>query len=111
MSGEPGALVAIPFPYTDLQTTKRRPVVVVTPPDRHGDFIALAVTSVPIPENAVAIETADLSEDTRPKPSWVRYDKVFTLNEGIIVKQYRRLAPGTYSRVQDGFCRYVGCNR
>ncbi|MEQ6886631.1 type II toxin-antitoxin system PemK/MazF family toxin [Salicola sp. Rm-C-2C1-2] len=110
MSGEPGSLVAIPFPYTNLQTAKRRPVVIITPPDRHGDFIALAVTSAPTPENAVAIKTSDLSEGALPKPSWIRYDKVFTLSEGIIVKQYGRLASETYSRVQEGFCHYLGCS-
>ena len=43
---KPGDLVGIPFPYSDLTTKKRRPVLVLTAPDRHGDFMGLAVTSV-----------------------------------------------------------------
>ena len=46
MTCEPGDLVVIPYPYSDLSASKKRPVLVVTAPDRHGDFIALAVTSV-----------------------------------------------------------------
>ncbi len=40
----PHDLVLIPFPYADLGSSKKRPVLVLTNPDRHGDFIALAVT-------------------------------------------------------------------
>lgn len=45
MTCRPGDLVLIPFPYSDLNAAKKRPVLVLTAPDRHGDFIALAVTS------------------------------------------------------------------
>ena len=55
MSFSPADLVGIPFPYSDLKTEKRRPVLVMTPPDRRGDFICAAVTSVFTPELAVAI--------------------------------------------------------
>ena len=53
MSYNPGDLVGIPFPYSDLKTEKRRPVIVHE--DRHGDFVCAAVTSVSTPEFAVAI--------------------------------------------------------
>ncbi len=43
---QPGDLVMVPFPFSDLRTHKKRPVLVLTRPDSRGDFIALAITSV-----------------------------------------------------------------
>ncbi len=41
MIAEPGAIVAIPFPFSDLTTRKRRPVLVLSEVDRFGDSAAL----------------------------------------------------------------------
>lgn len=38
-------LVLVPFPFTDLSTGKRRPVLCLTNADGFGDFLAAAVTT------------------------------------------------------------------
>jgi mRNA interferase MazF len=38
MNVKPGEIVGIPFPYTDMSTKKKRPVLVFTKPDQRGDF-------------------------------------------------------------------------
>lgn len=40
---EAGALVLLPFPYSDVSASKRRPVLALTRPDEYGDFIGMAV--------------------------------------------------------------------
>ena len=45
----------MPFPFTDLSTVKRRPVLAVTAADSYGDFIAIPVTSRPQAEHGLAI--------------------------------------------------------
>ena len=42
---EAGELVVVPFPFTDLSSAKRRPVLALTAPDTQGDFIGCPVTS------------------------------------------------------------------
>lgn len=41
---ERGVLLLVPFPFTNLSATKRRPVLLLTNADGYGDFIALPVT-------------------------------------------------------------------
>ena len=55
-----GDLLLVPFPFTDLSATKRRPVVALTSPDSYGDFIALPVTSRPQAENGIPIAPSEL---------------------------------------------------
>lgn len=111
MACKPGDLVLIPFPFSDLQSAQKRPVMVLTPPDRHADFIGLAVTSVAQPSDSLPIETADLAEGTLPKACWIRLDKVFTLSESSIVKTFGTVSPQTLQRVLQGLCSVVGYAR
>lgn len=91
MTCSPGDLLLIPSPFSDLQTTKRRPVLALTSPDRHGDFIGLAVTSVPqLPPN-IQIDAAQLATGSLPRVSWVRVDKVFTMDHRMMIKKLGRL--------------------
>ena len=48
-----GDLALVPFPFTDLSSAKRRPVLVLADPDGYGDFVAVAVTSRPHHCNAI----------------------------------------------------------
>ena len=110
MTCKPGDLVGIPFPYSDLSTKKRRPVLVVTIPDRHGDFMGLAVTSVETEDSAVAIVEGDMETGNLPRRSWIRYDKLFTLSSESVLKTYGSIKDYLRQTVMEDLCRYVGCD-
>lgn len=102
-------IVGIPFPYSDLSTRKRRPVLALTRPDSRGDFISLPVTSVQTECRALCIKSESLKEGDLPKISWVRCDKVFTLSSFLVNKKYGRLQDDVFRRIMDKFCTCVGC--
>jgi mRNA interferase MazF len=110
MMCKPGDLVGIPFPYSNLTTRKRRPVLVMTSPDRHGDFMGLAVTSVETEESAVALVQEDMIAGSLPRNSWIRYDKIFTLSTEIVAKTYGVIKDELRVTVMDDLCRYIGCD-
>jgi mRNA interferase MazF len=85
--------------------------MVLTSPDRHEDFIGLAVTSVEHKQAAVQIGPANLIHGTLPKPCWIRFDKVFTLSESSIVKTFGAVSPQTIRAVLQGLCSVVGYAR
>ena len=82
-----GSIAVIPFPYSDLTATKRRPVLLLTAPDSYGDFIAMAVTSQPGHADNMAILQSMMESGTLPKASFIRTDKVVSLNQSLIVKE------------------------
>jgi mRNA interferase MazF len=98
----------IPFPYSDMSAAKRRPVLALTSPDHHGDFICLAITSVPTPEHAIQIGDASLVQGALPKTSWVRVDKIFTLESSRIRKVFGSVQPQVLKQVLDALCARVG---
>jgi mRNA interferase MazF len=106
---KPGDIVLIPFPYSDLSSEKKRPVVVVTAPDRFGDFVAAGITSVEQPENAVELEVGSLLNGRLPKRSWVRTDKLFTLSTGNVVKHFGVLKPSAFQTMMSSICQTIGC--
>lgn len=105
----PGDIVLIPFPYTDLATTKRRPVLVLRPPDAFGDVLAAAVTSQAGHEDAITLTQADFLEGFLPKPSYVRTSKLYTFNERVIARRFGTLTPMAFTRAQDAICTMLGC--
>ncbi len=89
-----GDVVLVPFPFTDLSSTKTRPAVVVNVSGFErstGDFIAALVTSTP---QATPFDCAlqDWQQARLLSPSWVRA-KLVTPSPSLV-----RYRPGRLSR-------------
>ena len=74
-----GDVVLLPFPFTDLTTTKQRPAVVISTDAfnaRQRDMIVLAITSqVPatLSPDDFRLSTEDQQAARLPKPSIVKW--------------------------------------
>jgi mRNA interferase MazF len=81
---EPGTVVLVRFPFTNLESAKKRPALVVNPAGyakRYGDVAVLALTSQPQPESFLALDhwqSAGLLGPTWIKPS------LFCVHESVI---------------------------
>lgn len=105
----PSDIVLLPFPFTDLSTTKRRPVLVLGEADGRGDFLAVQLTSQAGHDGAVLISSTDLVLGTLPKATWLRPEKVFTLNISLIALRAGRLTPEAFRRCRAAICAALGC--
>jgi mRNA interferase MazF len=103
---ERGDLLLVPYPFSDLSATKRRPVLVLTTPDRYGDFIALPVTSRPQTEHGLPVAAADLMTGSLPAASWIRTDRIVTLNISLVVKTVGRISERAVA--VERFCAHIG---
>lgn len=110
MSGtplEPGEIVLVPFPFTDLTARKTRPALVMTVQDYNAlspDVILCAITSnLANSAHSVLISNDDLERGDIPKPSRVKVDKVVTLQQSTIRKRLARLKPAAMAHVMREF--------
>ena len=105
---ERGDLLLVPFPFTDLSAAKRRPVLAITSADSYGDFVALPVTSRPQTVHGVALNAADLLSGSLPAASWIRTNRVVTLNSGLVVKSLGRVSETVVATAVAQLCTYIG---
>lgn len=99
---EQGNIVLIPVPFTDLSSSKRRPVIIIssnTYNRRSTDMIVIAMTSNPaqLPYSFI-ITTTDLAEGTLNRPGIVRVDKIYTLAQSLAVRVFGKVKPETVER-------------
>ena len=89
---EAGSIVLVPFPYTDLSASKKRPVLLLTDTHVRGDFIAMALTSKSQTDHAVAIAGGPMPlGGALVTDSWGRTDKIITLRQTVVVKVMGRV--------------------
>ena len=111
MTFERGDLLLVPFPFTDLSAAKRRPVLALTAPDGYGDFIALPVTSRPQAEFGLPLAPTDLARGRLPAPSWIRTDRIFTLNASLVVKVVGHVSERAIVAAVERFCAHIGFSK
>lgn len=96
-----GAVVLVPFPFSDLSASKRRPAVVLAAAGR-GDWILCQVTSNPYGDPlAIQLNVSDFSAGSRQAVSYARPGKLFTANTTLIVAEIGTLTTSAFSTVVD----------
>jgi mRNA interferase MazF len=80
-----GDVVVIPFPFSDLSQSKRRPAVVIAQLDG-DDAILCQITSKNVSDNySLPIDDADFLSGTLNQPSNIRPNRLFTADSHIIL--------------------------
>jgi mRNA interferase MazF len=85
-----GDIVLVPFPFTDLSSSKRRPALVISPDtfnDQMEDVVVAAITSQLTNEYAVTIDQSDCVDGILPKTSVLKLAKVFTIHSTLVIKK------------------------
>ena len=100
---EQGDVVLIPVPFTDLSSSKRRPVIVVSCNaynEATADMIVVAMTSNPAPAPySFTITSSDLAQGSLNRPGTVRVDKIYALSQNLIATKFGRVDSATLDRI------------
>ena len=96
-----GAVVLVPFPFSDLSHAKRRPAVVLADVGR-GDRLLCQITSNPYGDAvAVPLDTAAFARGSLEVQSYARPGKLFTASGDLIVAEVGALTPDALKRIVD----------
>jgi mRNA interferase MazF len=102
-----GDIVVLPFPYSDLSASKRRPAMVLT--DLTGDDIILCqLTSQFVKDNyAIALDSSEFKKGSLNKPSNIRPNRLFTAEKSIITRKVGTVKPEVFEKVVDKLCKII----
>ena len=96
-----GTVVLVPFPFSDLSSSKRRPAVVLADVGR-GDWVLCQVTSNPYGDpRALELTDSDFSTGSLRTLSYARPGKLFTANRSLIVSQIGALTAEAFEGILD----------
>ena len=109
ISFEQGEIVFVPFPFTDLSSIKKRPVLILSATEynrRSADFISCGITSnIKNVDYSILIESTDLARGSLPQPSRIKVNTVFTLEKSIAIKSFGKVKENIMKKVKEEFHR------
>jgi mRNA interferase MazF len=104
---EQGEIIIVPFPFSDLRSIKRRPVLVLSKKsdnETFDDIITCGITSnMKDSKYSVLIENRNLDKGQIPTKSKIKVDKLFTLDKRIVEKSVGMINKETFNKVKKEF--------
>ena len=93
MMHKQGEIVLVPFPYSDLSGSKRRPVLIVSNDTYNASFpdaiVAVITSKTTKPDiYSLTLEGQDLGIGQLPESSLIRVHKLFTIEQSRIIKRF-----------------------
>lgn len=88
----PGDIVLVRFPFTDLTATKQRPALLINRINYskiYGDFVLMPLTSQPQTESQLALK--QWRQAGLPKPTWIK-PIIGTLSRHLVIRVLGPLA-------------------
>jgi mRNA interferase MazF len=96
-----GAIVLVPFPFSDLSQAKIRPAVVLADAGR-GDWILCQVTSNPYGDSqAISLPESVFASGSLRIASYARPGKLFTASQALMVSNVGVLQGDTLKKIVD----------
>jgi len=95
-----GEVVVLPFPQTDLQPGKRRPALVIA--DLSGDDVILCQITTQSRRDgySVALTSSDFESGRLNVDSFIRPNRLFTIDRSLIVYTAAKVRPSKIDEVR-----------
>jgi len=106
-------IVLCEFYFSDLKTSKKRPVLVFKDNLPYDDFVGIPISSQlrQLHADEITIKPTDFTEGGIPKISKLILRKPFVISKTAVVKKYGTLNQEAFKRYQQLFCQYFHCGK
>lgn len=96
-----GDVVLVPFPFSDLSTSKLRPALVLAHAGRE-DWLCLQITSRPYADPcAIELADGDFSQGSLARTSFIRPGKLFTAHQSLFQRVAGRIRDEKLEQVRN----------
>ncbi len=101
-------IVLIPFPYSDLTLSKRRPALIISNEkiNKMQDKICCLITTKPHKDDLI-ITKDDIDDGELPFKSFIKPHKIFTIDENIIIKKLCKINNTLHNSVVNKLNEYL----
>jgi len=101
-------IVLIPFPYSDLTLSKKRPALIISNEkiNKMQDRICCLVTTKAHKDNLL-IKKDCFEEGTLPFKSFIKPHRIFTIHEGIIIKKFCTISESFHDKIIEKINEYL----
>ena len=105
-----GDVVVVPFPFSDLTASKRRPALVISA--LAGDDVILCqITSQTIKDQyTIPLNDRDFDEGSLTQPSNVKPNRLFTADSRIVLYRIGKLRKEKIAEIVDGVMKIIKGN-
>jgi len=95
-----GDVVVVPFPFSDLSNTKKRPALVVVALPGNDNVLCMISTKAKWDNYSIGLEDSDFQSGSLRHSSIVRPNRLFTAHENIISYTAGKLHPSKIEEVE-----------
>lgn len=94
-----GDVVVIPFPFSDLSGSKRRPAVVINPLPGNDILLCQITSKATRDKFVIEIDKSCFTSGALPVDSYVRPNKIFIADQSIIIRRAGSLNKETVNKI------------
>jgi mRNA interferase MazF len=98
-------IVLVPFPYSDLSSSKRRPVLIVSNNVFNNEFpdvlVCVITSNLFLDSYSIKLENDDLEMGVLPESSVVKTHKLFTIEKTKIIKKFSVVKSEYFDQIKD----------
>ncbi len=96
-------LCLLPVPFSDLSSTKKRPVIIISSNAYNGlskDVLVMAVTSNLADKiSTISLNSGDMESGSLKASSRVRFDKIYSIDHSLIIRSFGKITQQKFKEI------------